>query len=56
MILGSANPAIWNTDIKQAKNAFAMSLAKVPRILRLKRCDTDDYVIIGKMKKTRHNQ
>ena len=49
VIFRSANPAIWNTDIKQGRNAFAMSLAKVPdrvKYLRLKRCDTDDYVII----------
>ena len=49
VIFRSADPSIWNTDAERGRNAFAMPLAKVPngiKYLRLKRCDTGEYVII----------
>ncbi|MCA9060043.1 MAG: hypothetical protein KDA85_16160, partial [Planctomycetaceae bacterium] len=48
VVFRSSDPAIWNKDVREAPDRFAVPLSRAPagiRYVRVKRMDNDDYVI-----------
>jgi hypothetical protein len=49
VIFRSDDPSIWNTNVNEGKNRFAVALSRLPnntRFVRIKQVATDKYIII----------